>query len=185
MSHIGKKEITIPDKVEIDIKSDKIIVKGPKGKLDQSLPDCLNIDKKEDHLKVSVKNAKVKRQHAIWGTYARLIKNMITGVTKGYEKELELVGVGYKVNVQGDTLNVFVGYSHKVPYKIPEEVDIEAKKTEIKVSGIDKQKVNQVAAEIRSIRKPEPYKGKGIKYKDEVIKKKPGKKAVSEEGMGA
>src|SRR6056297_842185 len=111
MSHIGKQLITIPEGVEINIKSNNLLVKGPKGELNLDLPDCLNLDQKDGSLKVSVKDAKIKQQHAIWGTFARLIKNMIIGVTKGYLRELELVGVGYKASVQGDILDVYVGYS--------------------------------------------------------------------------
>ncbi len=185
MSHIGKQKIQIPEKAEINIASDKISVKGPKGELELDLPDCLNLEKKDNALKISVKNPDIKSERSLWGTFARLIKNMIIGVTKGYERELEMVGVGYKAKVNNNHLKLSVGFSHDVDFEIPKGIEIKAEKTDISIKGIDKQKVNQTAAEIRSIRKPEPYKGKGIKYKDEVIKKKPGKKAVSEEGMGA
>ncbi|HKL16863.1 MAG TPA: 50S ribosomal protein L6 [Patescibacteria group bacterium] len=185
MSHIGKQKINIPEKAEIKITKQEISVKGPKGELKLDLPRNVKVEKSEDFLNVSVKKPEVKQQRSLWGTFARLISNMIHGVTEGFKKELEMVGVGYKANVKGDTLVLSVGFSHDVSFKIPENIEITAKKTDITIEGIDKQRVNQIAAEIRSIRKPEPYKGKGIKYKDEIIQRKAGKKAVSGDGVGA
>lgn len=178
MSRVGKQLITIPKEVDIRVEKDSIIVKGPKGELKQAIPFFLNIKIKDNKLSLSVEDKKVKKQRALWGTLARLIFNMIVGVTEGFEKKLELVGVGYKANIEGDKLTLNVGFSHQVDFLIPKQVEAKVNKNIISISGINKQMVGEVAAQIRKIRKPEPYKGKGIKYIDEIIKRKSGKKAV-------
>lgn len=178
MSRVGKQLITIPKEVDIRVEKDSIMVKGPKGELKQAIPFFLNIKIKDNKLSLSVEDKKVKKQRALWGTLARLIFNMIVGVTEGFEKKLELVGVGYKANIEGDKLTLNVGFSHQVDFLIPKQVEAKVNKNIISISGINKQMVGEVAAQIRKIRKPEPYKGKGIKYIDEIIKRKSGKKAV-------
>jgi len=179
MSRVGGRAISIPKGVEIKKDGDKILVSGPKGKLELILLDCLNIIMENDIVKVSVADPEEKKQRALWGTYARLISNMIEGVTKGFEKKLELVGIGYKAQVNGDKLTLNIGFSHPVEFLIPQEIKAVVEKNIITVSGIDKQKVGEIAAQIRRLRKPEPYKGTGIKYVDEIIRRKAGKKAVA------
>lgn len=178
MSRIGKQPINIPDGVEVKIEDGQIIVKGPKGELSQEVHRLVNIEKKENKLLVTVKNPEEKKQRSLWGLFRRLIDNMVIGVTDGFSKQLEVNGVGYKAAAQGDVLNLQLGYSHPINYKIPEGIDIKVEKNVITVSGISKHLVGQTSAEIRSKRKPEPYKGKGIKYMDEIIRRKAGKTAA-------
>jgi large subunit ribosomal protein L6 len=135
------------------------------------------IERKENELTVSVKNSGEKFQNSLWGLFGRLISNMIKGVTEGFSKQLEVNGVGYKAALKGKVLNLQLGYSHPIDYDIPNDIEIKVEKNLITILGADKQKVGQVAAEIRLLRKPEPYKGKGIKYIDEVIRRKVGKAA--------
>ena len=178
MSRIGKKNIIIPEGVEIKIDKDEIVAKGPKGELKQKIHPVINFEIKDGAVNLKVKNPEDKKQRALWGLFGSIIKNMIVGVTEGYEKKLEVIGVGFKVNLQGDLLVLNVGYSHPVEFKLPAGVSAAVEKNIIIISGIDKQKVGEAAAQIRRIRKPEPYKGKGIKYVDEIIKKKAGKAAI-------
>lgn len=175
MSRIGKKPIKIPEKIELKLLADSIEVKGPKGVLQQSLVPEVLVEVKDNEAFVKVKNGAKKRERALWGLYRSLLNNMVKGVVDGFSKQLEINGIGYKAQVQGANLVLNVGYSHPVTYKIPEGITITIEKNIITVNGIDKQKVGQVAAEIRAIKKPEPYKGKGIKYLDEVIRRKAGK----------
>ncbi len=179
MSRIGKKPILIPEKIDVKIDADFVVVKGPKGELKQKLiPEIKLIfsdDKKE--LTVDVKNKEVKKEKSVWGTFRQLINNMIIGVTEGFEKKLEINGVGYKAVVKGQELILNVGFSHQVNFKIPENIDISVEKNIIIVKGFDKYLVGETSAQIRKIKKPEPYKGKGIKYVDEVIRRKAGKQA--------
>lgn len=186
MSRIGKKPILIPEKVDVKIDNDFVIVKGPKGELKQKLiPEIkLNFSDNKKELNVDIKNKDVKKEKALWGTFRQLINNMIIGVTEGFEKKLEINGVGYKAVITGKTgsasggeLVLNVGFSHPVNFKIPENIDIAVEKNLITISGIDKQLVGETAAQIRKIKKPEPYKGKGIKYVDEIIRRKAGKQA--------
>jgi large subunit ribosomal protein L6 len=135
----------------------------------------------DNQLTVSVKNQEDKRQKALWGLFRRLVANMITGITDGFSKQLEINGVGYKASVQGKKLILNVGFSHPVEYTIPDGIDIIVEKNIITISGIDRQLVGQTAAEIRSVRKPEPYKGKGIKYTTEIVRRKVGKTAAKAE----
>ena len=180
MSRIGKQPITIPEGVEVKVEPGKVIVNGPRGELSQDIHRLVVVEKKDNQLLISVKNSDEKSQKSLWGLFQRLIANMVIGVTKGFSKQLEINGVGYKAAVQDDTLILHLGYSHPVEYKISKEVQIEVEKNIITISGVDKQLVGQIAAEIRSLRKPEPYKGKGIKYIDEVIRRKVGKAAARE-----
>ncbi len=181
MSRIGKKPIVIPVGVEVKLEPGQIIIKGKKGELKQEVHPFVKIEVKDKEILLNVKNPEDKKQKAIWGLFGSLIKNMIIGVTEGYEKKLEIVGVGFKVNLQGDKLVLNVGYSHPIEFKLPQGISAVVDKNIISISGIDKQLVGEVAARIRRIKKPEPYKGKGIKYVDEIIKKKVGKAAAKSE----
>lgn len=178
MSRIGKKPIVIPEGVEVKISDGLIIVKGPKGELSQQINPLIKVEEKDKELIISVANPNDKKNKAFWGLFASLIKNMIVGVSEGFEKKLEVIGVGFKVNLQGDKLTLNVGYSHPIEYVLPKGISADVDKNIITVSGIDKQLLGDVVAKIRKIRKPEPYKGKGIKYVDEVIKRKAGKAAA-------
>ena len=174
LSRIGKLPIEIPSGVTITVDSENVTVEGPKGKLLQFITPAVTVKVDDGVLTVEPKDYSqtARAQH---GLMRALINNMVTGVTKGFEKKLEVNGVGFRVGMSGDTLELSVGFSHPVSYKAPEGVQITTNKMEITVSGIDKQKVGQAAAEIRAIKKPEPYKGKGIKYVDEQILRKAGK----------
>jgi large subunit ribosomal protein L6 len=175
MSRVGKKPIAIPSGVEVKIDDDKISVKGPKGTLEQEIHPLVTVAMEDNEVRVSVGDEEDVRQRALWGLFVRLIGNMVAGVTEGFEKKLEVNGVGYKVAMQGKTLKLDVGYSHSVEFDAPEGIELSVDKNVITVSGIDKQKVGEAAARIRKVRKPEPYKGKGIKYMEEVIQRKAGK----------
>ena len=174
MSRIGKLPVKIPSGVTITVDDHKIVVKGPKGQLEQSLLDRINVAVEGDTLTVTRLNDE-KMSKAQHGLIRALINNMVVGVSQGFEKKLEVNGVGFRVNGGGQNLEMALGYSHPVKYQAPEGVALTVDKMNITVSGIDKQQVGQVAAEIRSLKKPEPYKGKGIKYADEVILRKAGK----------
>lgn len=181
MSRIGKQPIIIPEGVDIRIDNGKIFVTGPKGELTQDIHPSVKLDQKDGQILVSVKDPEEKKQKSLWGLFRRLIANMVIGVTEGFSKRLEVNGVGYKAAVKGDVLDLQLGYSHPIEYKIAKGIEISVEKNLITVSGIDKQQVGQVSAEIRLLRKPEPYKGKGIKYIDEVIRRKVGKTAAKGE----
>lgn len=181
MSRIGKQPIDIPDNVQINIKDDIIEVSGPKGKLSEKLVPGVDVNKKDNQILVGVKKPDDKFQRSKWGLQRSLINNLVIGVTDGFSKQLEVNGVGYKVALQGKKLVLNVGYSHSVDYLLPEEIEANVKKNIITISGLNKQLVGQIAAEIRSIKKPEPYKGKGIKYVNEVIRRKVGKVAKTVE----
>ncbi len=174
MSRIGKLPIEIPSGVTITVDSGDVTVKGPKGELRQFITPAVNVKIDDGTLTVSPKDdsRQARAQH---GLMRSLINNMVVGVTKGFEKKLEVSGVGFRVAMSGTDLEMALGFSHPVKYKAPEGVQITTNKMEITVSGISKQQVGQVAAEIRALKKPEPYKGKGIKYADEVILRKAGK----------
>lgn len=178
MSRIGKKPIEIPNGVEVKIEEGNLItVKGPKGQLTQKFNPELKIIKEDNVIKIERPNDS-SFMRAIHGTTRALIANMVKGVTEGFTVELEIVGIGYRAAMKGKTLEMQLGYSHPVIYEPPEGIQISVEgNTNIKVSGIDKQLVGQVAAEIRDFRKPDPYKGKGIRYKGEQLKLKPGKAA--------
>ncbi|RJQ35610.1 50S ribosomal protein L6 [Candidatus Parcubacteria bacterium] len=179
MSRIGKKPITIPQGVEVKLNLENagpiVSVKGPKGALTVNLTKEVKVEQKDNQLVFEVNDPENKYDNSLWGLSRTLVNNAILGVTEGFKKELEINGVGFKVAVAGKKLVLNVGFSHQVEYGIPEGITIETEKNNIKISGIDKQLVGQVAAEIRGIKKPEPYKGKGIKYVDEQIRRKAGK----------
>ncbi|MCA9324261.1 50S ribosomal protein L6 [Candidatus Saccharibacteria bacterium] len=174
MSRIGKLPISIPDGVTITVDSDAITVKGPKGELKQFTMAGVDVVVEND--KVIVKRVSDEWEHrSKHGLMRTLVANMIEGVTKGFEKQLQITGVGFRVNLAGTTLKLSLGFSHEVEYKLPEGIQAKIEQLTITISGIDKQLVGQVAAEIRAFKKPEPYKGKGIAYVGERILRKSGK----------
>ena len=176
MSRIGNRIITIPEGVTVEVNDNVVTVKGPKGTLEQPLLKDITIKIEGTEVTLERKNENAKAMH---GTMNSIINNMIIGVTKGYEKGLEIVGVGYRFNVQGSKLTINAGYSHPVVINVPQGLTVESvSNTEITVKGIDKVLVGEFAANIRKVRKPEPYKGKGIRYKDEHVRRKEGKKAA-------
>jgi len=176
MSRIGKKAVAIPAGVTASVEGQIVKMKGPKGALQFVVPDDIIVKMDKGAIKVDPRS-ETKRALAMWGTSRTLVSNLIAGVTKGFETKLEISGVGYRAAVQGKNLQIALGYSHDIVFAIPEGIAIATPKpTEIVVTGIDKQKVGQVAAEIRAFRGPEPYKGKGVKYAGEFIFRKEGKK---------
>jgi large subunit ribosomal protein L6 len=176
MSRVGKKPVTIPSGVTAKVEGQAIAIKGSKGELRFTAPSEVAVSFANNQIKVDPR-AETKRARAMWGMTRAMVNNLLVGVTKGFEKKLEITGVGYKAAVQGRNLNLSLGYSHDVQFPIPEGIQIVAPKpTEITITGLDRQKVGQVAAEIRALRPPEPYKGKGVKYSDEFIFRKEGKK---------
>ena len=178
MSRVGKKIISIPENVEVKVQAQQILIKGPKGELKQFLPDFIKIEIKDNQLKVLVEKPEEKKQRSCWGTFAKLIFNMIQGVTQGFEKKLELVGVGYRDEKKENKIILNIGFSHLIEYQIPENIEAEVEQRTIVIKGIDKQLVGETAAQIRKFKKPEPYKGKGIKYSDEIVRRKAGKKVA-------
>lgn len=177
MSRLAKKPIIIPEKVEVKLENDVLTVNGPKGELKLKIHPLVKIVPQDKNFMVEIKDHEDKKQKALQGTFFRLINNMVSGVKDGFEKKLEIVGVGYKAQVSGKKLTLNIGFSHPVEYEIPEGIEIKIEKNTVAVLGIDKQSVGEVAAQIRRFRKPEPYKGTGIKYANEVIRKKAGKAA--------
>lgn len=178
MSRIGKKPITLPSGVNVEIGKGTISVKGPKGELKEKLHPRVAVAQSPEGLMVSVPTTSDKLDRALWGTWGSIIKNMIKGVTEGYKKQLEINGVGYKAAMKGaNALVVEAGYSHPVEIETLPGVKLSVEKNIITVEGISKQQVGEMAARIRSIKKPEPYKGKGIRYTDEVVRRKAGKAA--------
>jgi large subunit ribosomal protein L6 len=176
MSRIGKKPVPIPAGVQADLEGQTFKAKGPKGALQLALHGDVSAKVEGGNVTI-MPRSETKQARAMWGTYRALVAKLFEGVTKGYEKRLEINGVGYRAAVQGKKLNLQLGYAHDINYAIPEGVTIVTPKpTEIVITGIDAQKVGQAAAEIRAFRKPEPYKGKGVKYSDERIFRKEGKK---------
>ena len=177
MSRIASSPITLPAGVDFKLKDQLVTVKGTKGSLEHQVHPSVQVDAESDVIKISMREAS-KQATALAGTTRALIQNMVTGVSTGFERTLEINGVGYRAQVQGKVLDLTLGFSHPINYPIPEGIEIQTpSQTKIVVQGIDKQKVGQVAAEIRAYRKPEPYKGKGIKYSDEVIVRKEAKKS--------
>lgn len=179
MSRIGKKSIEIPHAVKVEFNGQEIKVSGPKGELRDGINRNLKAEIKDGKVLVAPNKNLSKKEKGLWGLQRMLISNMIEGVSKGFERKLEIEGVGYKAAVQGDELVLNVGFVHPVKVIKPEGVNFLVEKNVITVSGIDKQKVGQVAAEIRAVKKAEPYKGKGIKYQGEKIRRKEGKKVVA------
>ncbi|OGF26334.1 50S ribosomal protein L6 [Candidatus Falkowbacteria bacterium RIFOXYB2_FULL_47_14] len=178
MSRLGKLPIKLPQGTEAKIENGFIFVKSGKGELKQKLSDLAQVEIGEEGIKVSVKNPEVKKERAFWGLFRSLINNMVIGLNDGFEKKLEVVGVGFRVNVSGNKLNLSLGFSHPVEFILPEGITATVEANIITVKGVDKQLVGETAAKIRKIKKPEPYKGKGIKYVDEVIRRKEGKTAA-------
>ncbi len=176
MSRIGKKPVDVPSGVTAAVNGQDVKVKGPKGELAFRVHDDVVVEFKDG--KVSVQpRSETKQARAMWGMSRTMVSNLVEGVTKGFEKKLEISGVGYRASIQGKNLVLALGYSHDVVYPIPDGIQIAtAKPTEITITGVDRQRVGQVAAEIRDFRRPEPYKGKGVKYAGEFIFRKEGKK---------
>lgn len=174
MSRIGKQPIPIPKGVEVKLEGDSITVQGPKGKLERSIHPKVKVDIESENIVVSVTD-QTRETRAFHGLFRALIANMVTGVTSGFNKVLEIVGVGYRAELKGRTAIFHLGYSHPIDFELPKGIDAQIDKTKVTLSGIDKELLGRTAAKIRSFRKPEPYKGKGIKYADEVIRRKAGK----------
>jgi len=176
MSRIANSPVDLPKGVEVNIANGLVSVKGSNGSLEVQLNELVDIVNEENQLKLSAKKES-KEAVAMTGTYRSLLNSMVTGVSTGFEKKLELIGVGYRAKAQGKTLNLVVGYSHPIDYALPEGISAETPtQTEIVIKGADKQQVGQVAAEIRKFRPPEPYMGKGIRYADERVFRKEAKK---------
>lgn len=176
MSRIANAPVTLPSGVEVTLDGQLIKVKGSKGELQWNVHELVSVKQEDAQVKVSA-NDSSKNAIALAGTTRALVNNMVTGVSAGFEKKLAIVGVGYRAQAQGQKLNLTLGFSHPVVYEVPEGIKVETpSNTEIVVSGIDKQVVGQVAAEIRAYRKPEPYKGKGVRYADEYVMRKQAKK---------
>ena len=181
MSRIGKKPIQIPEGVEVKAEGSRVVVKGPQGEIERKIRPEVNVENKDGQVIVSVKESSRNRSKPFWGLTRTLIFNMIEGVFKGHQKQLEIQGVGYRASLEGEDLVLAVGYSHPVKIKKTEGINFKVEKNIITVSGIDKEAVGQIAAKIRKVRKPEPYKGKGIRYVGEYVRRKVGKKAVGAE----
>lgn len=182
MSRIGKQPVTVPGGVTVSIGDNNIIkVKGPKGELTQTIDRDITVEVKDGSVEITRPTDQI-RHRALHGLYRSLVSNMVKGVTEGFRKDLELVGVGFKATNQGNVLDLALGYSHNIIFDIPKELKVatiteKGQNPKITLEGIDKQLIGQVASKIRGLRKPEPYKGKGIRYKDEVVRKKAGKAA--------
>jgi large subunit ribosomal protein L6 len=179
MSRIGKKTIEIPNGVTVEIKDGLLLVKGPKGQLARPLNSLVTVKIADNTVTVSVANEEEKKERSLWGTWSAHIQNMVTGVTAGFKKQLEINGVGYKVAMQGTDLKLEVGFSHPVIYKMPKDVKATVDKNIITLEGADVELLGATAAEVRAVRKPEPYKGKGIRYVGEVVRHKEGKTAAA------
>ena len=182
MSRIGKQPVTLPKGVSVNVGKDNIVtVKGPKGELKQTIDRDITVEVKDNEINLSRPTDQI-RHRAMHGLYRSLLSNLVKGVTDGYKKDLELVGVGYKATNAGNVLDLSLGFSHNIIFEIPKELKVatvteKGKNPMINLEGIDKQLLGQVAAKLRSLRKPEPYKGKGVKYVGEVIRRKAGKAA--------
>lgn len=177
MSRIGKKIIMLPEKTEINVSGGRVLVKGPLGELSRTLHPVIDVKTNGNEVSVNIKKTNLESR-ALWGTYASHITNMISGVNKLFEKKLILEGIGFKSEVNGDRITLALGFSHPVVVSIPQGLKVTAEKNVITVSGTDKEQVGQFSAKLRSLKKPEPYKGKGMRYSDEIIRRKQGKKLV-------
>ena len=175
MSRIGKLPIIIPPSVMLSVDGQQVEVKGPNGQLSLRLHDHVSLQQHDHQVTVSVKSPAAQQDRALWGLSRMLIFNMVTGVTTGYKKQLEIHGVGFRAQVSGQQLVLNLGFSHPVEFPIPAGITVTIEKNVVTISGIDKQLVGETAAKIRALKKPEPYKGKGIRYVDEVIRRKAGK----------
>lgn len=178
MSRIGKQQITIPQGTHVTVSDGVVAVKGPKGELRKKVHSDVEIAVVTDSVVVKPRS-ETRNALALWGTFSSHVQNMIQGVNEPFEKKLVVEGVGYKANMQGATLVLDVGFSHSVEMPVPEDIEVSAEKNEVTVKGIDKERVGQFAADVRAKKKPEPYKGKGIRYADEIIRRKEGKRAVA------
>jgi large subunit ribosomal protein L6 len=178
MSKIGKNPIAIPDKTEVTVSGGVLTVKGPLGTVTKPVHSMVTVSVADGYVNVVPKNTS-KLSRSLWGTYGSHVKNMIAGVNKKYERKLMLEGIGYRVELQGKSLKFLVGFSHPVILPIPAGLDVVVEKNAMTVSGIDKEAVGQFAANIRAIKKPEPYKGKGIRYEGEYVRQKQGKKVTA------
>jgi large subunit ribosomal protein L6 len=182
MSRIGKQPVTLPKGVTATVSSENVLtVKGPKGELKQAIDRDIKVEVKDDHLEFTRPTDQI-RHRALHGLYRALVFNMVKGVTDGYKRQLELIGVGFKASNQGNVLDLALGYSHNIIFEIPKELKLatsqeKGENPKITLEGVDKQLIGQVAAKIRGLRKPEPYKGKGVRYVGEVVRKKAGKAA--------
>ena len=176
MSRVGKKPIPIPDKVQVTLKGESIEVKGPKGNLSMAMPPRVSVSQEDGSIVVAPEGGE-RTDRMMQGLTRALIANMVHGVSVGFQKALEIIGVGYRANVDGKNLVLELGFSHPIRYAIPEGIEIQVEKnTLVTIRGIDKQKVGDVAADIRGFRPPEPYKGKGVRYQKEYVRRKEGKK---------
>ena len=177
MSRIGKKPVIINEKTQVTITDKEVTIKGPLGELKMAYLPVVEITKQENKIIVKPKKQDIETR-ALWGTYSSIIDNMVTGVNEGYSKTLIIEGVGFRAEVKGNKIVLNIGFSHPVEIEIPSGIKTEVEKNEIRISGYDKQMVGEFAAVIRAHKKPEPYKGKGIRYSDEIIRRKEGKKTV-------
>ena len=177
MSRIGKKPIQIPSGVTVTVTQGSITVKGPKGELCRILHPNVSVKTEDGNALVTVKNPEDQNDRALWGLWGSLLRNMVAGVVNPFSKQLQFVGVGYKVALSGNKLTVEVGFSHPVEFQLPKGIEAKVEKNTVTLSGIDKELVGEIAAQLRRIQPPEPYKGKGIRYVDEVVRKKAGKAA--------
>lgn len=184
MSKIGKKPITIPDGVEVSFSDGIFKAKGPVGELTLEVNPLVELKIEDKEIKVTIDDKNDRNKKAMWGTFRALVQNVMQGVKEGFERRLQIVGVGYKAQAQGKKLILNVGYSHPIEMEVPEGVEVNVEKDIISLKGTDKQVLGQFAAEIRATRKPEPYKGKGIRYEDEHVRRKAGK-VVKAVGGGA
>ncbi len=182
MSRIGKKPVVVPNGITVSVGADNVItVKGPKGELKQSIDRDIKVEVKDNHIHISRPTDQI-RHRALHGLYRSLLSNMVRGVTEGYKRQLELIGVGFKASNQGNLLDLALGFSHNIIFEIPKELKLataqeKGENPKIMLEGTDKQLIGQVAAKIRGLRKPEPYKGKGVRYTGEIVRKKAGKAA--------
>jgi len=175
MSRVGKQQLQVPAGVTVELLPGLAKIKGPKGELERKIDARVKLNLTDGILTCNVENPEKKAERSLWGTYASHLKNMILGVTVGFKKQLEINGVGYKVAMQGTDLKLEVGFSHSVIFKIPAGIKATVEKNQIALEGIDKELLGKTASELRAVKKPEPYKGKGIKYLDEIIRRKAGK----------
>jgi len=182
MSRVANSPINVPDTVNVSINDDVVVVKGNKGELDFSLPSSISIDIKDDVININY-NSENQESVALAGTTRSILNNMVVGVSEGFEKKLELIGVGYRAKASGKLLELTLGFSHPIKYQLPDDVEVETpSQTEVVLRSHNKQILGQAASEIRAFRPPEPYKGKGVRYSDEQVKRKEAKKAA---GAGA
>lgn len=178
MSRIGKKPINVPSGVTAKMVDSVLVVNGPKGEIKLEIPQEVGVETKENEILITPARL-TKKSSALWGLFRSLVANMVQGVTDGFEKKLEFEGIGYRANIEGETLIMQLGFSHPVRFLVPEGVKVSVEKNVITISGIKKDLVGETTARIRGLKPPEPYKGKGIRYRGEIIRRKAGKKTVA------